>query len=203
MSREPTDSELSRLLSGRTGPSVLQQEAAFEAVMKQVAPKRRPRWLGLMVPLSAVAALALGVFVMRPPPADPEFAVRGGGQAGLVLRCIQDQRPAPCALGATLAFEVRPSDKPYFAAFSRREDGTIIWYLPAPEAASAKQDGLLSQGFELHAPHQAGRLEVFGLFSDQPMTRDDLKAALGDGLEPSAHLDIVRRTLEVEPEVRP
>lgn len=204
MKREPTDAELAGLLSGRSGPSVLDKEAAFEAVMAEQPRRRRFGWHAAIWPMTAVAAVAvaLAVVVVPTEPAPSEFTPRGAADPGLTLSCVRKEAPAPCVPGATLLLDVRPKARPYFGAFARSPEGTIIWYLPAADQPTRKQDGLLSQGFELSGVHGGGTLEVFGVFTDRPMTRPQLKAALDDGLKSTDAVSVVRRSLTLSGEAR-
>ncbi len=192
MSREPTDAELARLLSGRVGPSVQDKERIFEAVFKQITPPRRT-WQIFAGVLATAAALTLGVFAASSPP-QPEFGVRGSATENVGLRCVQGGQPSDCRSGSTLTFQLTVDDKPFFAAFARTSDGSVIWYLPSIGARSARDVG--GQGFVLGA---AEPLEVFGLFTDRAMTRDELKQELAGQLQSTDHLSVVRRTLGVLP----
>lgn len=198
MKREPTDTELARLLSGRSGPSVLEKEAAFEAVMQQQPRRRRFAWRAVLWPAVAVAAVALGVLVMPGAPDRPEFGAKGSAQAGLSLSCVHADAPAPCAPGATLILQVTAHDRPYFAAFARDAEGTITWYLPAQGERSKRQDGLLEQGFLLDPSYDQGTMQVFGVFTDTPMSRAQIKAALNGGLDSTDSVTVLPRTLTLQ-----
>lgn len=186
------------MLAGRDGPSVLDTEATFEAVMAEVEPpRRRRRWAWLGLPAAAAAAL---LFTVSGPPEEPGFAPRGAVEANVEPVCVRGEAPAPCAAGATLLFDVTaPEGRPYFAAFARRPDGAVIWYRPAEGATSEPQDGLTDQGFALGSEHPAGDYEVYGVFSARPMTRAALEAELGDALESTDDVRVVKRRLEVGP----
>jgi len=198
MKREPTDAELARLLSGRSGPSVLEKEAAFEAVMQGQPKGRRFAWRAVLWPAIAVAAVALGVLVMPGAPDRPEFGAKGSAQAGLSLSCVRGQTPAPCAPGATLTLKVTAHDRPYFAAFARDAEGTIIWYLPAKGEMSKRQEGLLEQGFLLDPAYDKATMQVFGVFTEAPMSRAQIKAALSEGLQSTDAVTLLPRTLTLQ-----
>ncbi len=198
MKREPTDTELARLLSGRSGPSVLEKEAAFEAVMQQQPKGRRFAWRAVLWPAIAVAAVGLGVLVMPGAPDRPEFGTKGSSQAGLSLSCVHAQAPVPCAPGATLTLKVTAHDRPYFAAFAQDAEGTIIWYLPAKGEASERQEGLLEQGFVLDPSYDTSTMQVFGVFTDAPMSRAQIKAALSEGLKSTDTVTVLPRTLTLQ-----
>lgn len=195
MSESPRDSELARLLAGRDGPSVLDKEAVFEGVMAGVAPPpRRRRWWALVAPLAAAAALALALVARPGADPGPEFGMKGPGGANLALTCVRGQAPAACAPGTTLLFDVTPAPaRPFFAAFGRRADGQGVWLWPEAGARSAEVRGLTKRGFLLEA---GGVVEVYGLFTAAPMSRDELQAGLADGLESTDVVTVVRRDVE-------
>lgn len=194
MTKEPSDAQLARLLSGRDEPSVLDLEAGFERVAAEVAPPRRRRWALWSAPLAA--ALGAAAVLVAAPGAEDEFAPRGVGAGNLQLACLRAEAPAPCAAGATLTLDVTPPPaRAHFAAFARRPDGRLMWFLPAAGETSAPRRGLLDAGFVLAGP--PGPYTVYGVFSDAPMTRAAIAAAFGDDLAAPATLTVVERALEV------
>jgi hypothetical protein len=198
------DRKLERLLSGRDSPSVSEKEELFERIYARSEPGRR-RWLvpSLGAALASAAAVVLMVTQLRGP-SVPEFQARGGGALGagpeLALSCSAE----PCREGAKLSFAVRSASGGYFAAFARRSDGVVIWYFPEASAESQPVPGggaraVLDRAVVLGPEHLPGRYEVFGVFTARPLTRDELKLAIGDDLAGTADTVVVKRSMEVLP----
>lgn len=192
------DPELARLLSGRNEPSVLEKERILEQVLSRTAPPSRARWWA-----AAFATAALGMALLAVP-SDPEFTHRGAEEQALFeLRCVQEGVPsARCHPGQTLVFDVEPGAR-YFGAFARREDDVILWYFPAegegslPLADTAAQ-GTLERAVVLGADHPPGTYEVYGVFTDAPWSRDQIREAMDDDLRSARGAVVVRRELKVE-----
>ncbi|MFC1642364.1 hypothetical protein ACFL5O_06710 [Myxococcota bacterium] len=200
--------KLVRLLSGRNEPSVLAKEALFQRILTKLEPApSRWRCATILAAVTALAgAMAAAVLVLRPPDGTPsaaEFVSRGTEKVPgpwVRLACLRGARETECRLGTTLVFEVHrlPETVRFFAAFARRSDGTVFWYFPGPTGRSPelKQPaGLLEQAVRLGPPHSPGEYEVFALFSRQPMTRVEIKAALGPEPKRSEQLLVTRRRL--------
>jgi hypothetical protein len=136
-------------------------------------------------------------------PSVPEFQARGGALVAgpeLALSC-----GAPsCRAGARLSFAVRSASGGYFAAFARRFDGVVIWYFPEANAQSQPVPAggaraVLDRAVLLGPEHLPGHYEVFGVFTARPLTRDELKLAVGDDLSGTADAEVVKRGMEVLP----
>lgn len=204
--------ELARLLSGRNEPSVLEKEAAFATLSRLlVSPRSRQRTLaavlgGILSLSGAAAAIAFFLPLASHPPDNEEFATRGPTDRSPALRlaCIAaDTSEVPCRVGGTLTFEVSkvPETARFFAAFARRPDGAVLWYFPEPAGRSMElkpTPHLLSQAVRLGAPHVPGDYEVFAVFSSEPMTRAEIKAALGTNLTPTGPVVLVKRRLSLQ-----
>lgn len=201
------DEELAKLIAGRNAPSVLAKERLFERIYAQVQPQaeRRPRGALLFVAFAgAAAAAAAALLLIHPGP--PEFQSRGSHVAGaggpeLVVSCPGN---AGCRVGSKLSFAVKSQQNRYFAAFARRFDGTIIWYFPEPIGSSValpqtSEPELLDQAVLLGPEHLPGHYDVYGVFSRQPLTREQLKLKVGEDLSGSPDAVVVRRPLEVLP----
>ena len=202
------DRKLARLIAGRDAPSVLEKEQLFERIYEQVQPSRPPSRLGAWVAAGGVlAAAALALIFVRP--SQPEFQARGGGSPGtgpeLVVACAG---VAECQSGAKLTLTVRSAldtagqSHSYFAAFARRFDGTIIWYFPEPGARSLElpqtgERALLDRAVLLGGEHLPGHYDVYGVFTRRPLTREELKLAVGEELAGSADAVVVHRSFEV------
>ncbi|MEQ8568044.1 MAG: hypothetical protein RMA76_24195 [Deltaproteobacteria bacterium] len=200
MTREDS-ARLARLLSGRDEPSVLETEALFDRIASDVAPRpwwRRPVAWGA---LSGIATAAAAAFLFVALPDSGEFGSRGGEEAVLRPHCVTGAETGPCTTGAKLLFDARPPEgAPHFAALAKRPDGTFIWYLPAPDARSAAlgaETAVVATAIRLGDEHPAGAYTVFGVFTKDAMTRDEIEAAVGDDLAGGPGVTVVRRELEV------
>jgi hypothetical protein len=209
LKRPPDERTVARLLSGRNAPSVLEKEQLFERIYAGVArAPRRAVWyrLGLAAAGAAVLVGALWLRVRPAPPAQ-EFAARGAGlEATESFRLLcSGAAITSCKSGSTLGFELFGLAEPrHFAAFARRGDGTVIWYTPPPEGVTAgvapsASSMLLGQGVSLGREHTPGRYLVYGVFSREPLTRAQIKTALGQDLRGPAGMNVVVRELEVTP----
>jgi len=194
--------EIPRLLAGRDRLSRPEKEEILEAVLAGVAPARSTRWWWLTAP-AVVAAAAVTLLVAAPwresGPRD-ELAARGGGtpSAALKLHCAE-----ACTTGAKLLFDLDgTSGYRYFAAFARRGDGVVLWYFPdTPEGTSvdldaAKTSGVLDRSIVLGGEHTPGRYQIYGVFSQAPLTRAQLHEAFtGDSAGPGTA--VVAQELDV------
>jgi hypothetical protein len=190
---------------------VLAHAALFERVMNGLEAEQRrrgirgarfgwARWGGAAVGLAAAAALALFIGSRRED--EPEFAPRGVGRAGpaFYVECLAPAGGSVCVTGGKLTFRVTPSpERPFFAAFARRQDGVILWYLPEANAASARvSNPQLAVGFALDAQQPPGDYELFGVFSAEPLRREDVARRLADDLDPKdGSLSVVRQRFHV------
>jgi hypothetical protein len=134
--------------------------------------------------------IALVVVVPRGSgPAEPELAARGGGDVTAFEPTCPGAPAAGCRTGDKLLFDVHgTSGYRYFAAFSRRPDGTIVWYFPTSDGTSLdlsthQRSGVVDQGVVLGAEHPAGRYQIYGVFSRTPLTRQ----AIRDRFDEAAH----------------
>jgi len=87
-----------------------------------------------------------------------------------------------CKSGETLVFKVNPPPgKPYFSAFGRSEEShRIVWYYPADDDALSLDVGqarrVLSDGIVLGDEHVPGAYVISGIFTDKPVTRNEIRA---------------------------
>ena len=199
------DRKLERLLSGRDAPSVAEREELFERIYARTEAGRR-RWLAPALGAAlASAAAAVLMFMQLRAPADAEFRARGAGLpvAGPELSLVCTESVA-CRPGDKLSLAVRAAGSSYFSAFARRFDGVIIWYFPEPMGASqalpsGEGRAVLERAVLLGPEHLPGHYEVFGVFTQRPFTRAELRLALGDDLNGSAEAIVLRRSLEIAP----
>lgn len=179
-----------RLLAGRDVPSVVEKEAMLAAVLPQ-----RPR-RGLWLAAPAILAAAALCFVLWPSNAS-EFTARGGSRANarFTLSC-----PLGCQSGHKLVFDLQGTvGYRYFAAFARGPGGEVIWYFPQPNETSAAVTDVLDQSIVFGPEHTPGSYKVYGVFSDEPLTRDAIKARF-DPVERTvgAHTKVVVRDLVMQ-----
>jgi hypothetical protein len=170
---------ISRLLAGRNRLSRPEKEQILERVLAEVAPRRRRRWWLVAAP--AVAAAALLVLVLGPwrGREQPDFGTRGAGSARGVFEpsCARD-----CIAGDKILFDLHgTTGYRYFAAFSRRADGTVLWYFPTSDDAVGIDlsqhlgSGVLDRGIVIGGEHAPGTYRVFGVFSHEPLSRAQIR----------------------------
>lgn len=207
MKQELNESRLARLLSGRDQPSVIEKEALFERIRRRTAPRRRLRfvkWTAFVLASSSAAIAAIGIGLIDR--SGSEFTARGGRipSSSFTLACVDQKGPSPCRQNSKLSFRLEPADdSEYFAAFARRSDQTIIWYYPdrdsrSPSIATQTERRFLKEGIRLGPEHPPGRYSIYGVFSKKPLTRREIRAALGDALVGDGAVQVVRRDLIIE-----
>jgi len=198
---------VARLLSGRNRLSRREKDVLFERVVAELAPRRRFRRPAALLALAGAAAAILALpWVIGDHgdrSVDEPFAARGAAPADLGLVCAgPDGR---CHPGQKLMFDLQGGAYRYFAAFARRDDGTIVWYFPdsptghSLELAGRLSHGVLDRGVALDERHGAGHYQVFGIYSAVPLTRDEIKARFRPGaadLGPDS--SVVTRELAVQ-----
>lgn len=161
-----------RLLAGDDRLSRIEKDALLEGVLPP--PRPRARWVWLALPALAAVALIL----IAPWKTADDFTARGGSQpvAALHVSCA-----AACTQGAKLLFDLHGTTSyRYFAAFAKRDDGTVLWYFPGDDVGTSVEvpaSGVLDRGIVLGAEHPAGTYHVYGVFSRTPLTRVALRDA--------------------------
>src|SRR4051812_24497876 len=120
---------VARLLSGQNRLSRREKDALFERVVAELAPRRTLRRPAVLLALAGAAAAILALpWVIRDRrdrPADEPFAARGAAPADFGLVCT-GQPDGGCHPGQKLMFDLQGGAYRYFAAFARRDDGTIL-----------------------------------------------------------------------------
>jgi hypothetical protein len=208
------DEQLARLLAGRDQPSVLEKEAAFEAIYARVNSRGRvaQRWPWLATLAAAAAVLLVwGRLPSDSAPAADAFRARGGPPAEhFALSCLPHQAvpaldaQAPCVPGGRIVLQLEPSaEHHFFALFARRPDGAIVWYFPSesepmPDVTGERVGRLWPKSALLAESSPPGTYTVFAVFAPQPLSRAELKASLGDDLRGDGALHVLSRELEVE-----
>jgi hypothetical protein len=75
----------------------------------------------------------------------------------------------------------------YFAAFARSGSGTVIWYFPASasdhsiDLRERLHKGVLDQVVEIDAAYPSGAYEMYGVLSDTPLSRDEVRRMAESG----------------------
>jgi hypothetical protein len=158
-------------------------------VLARSAPPRRRWWFGVV----AVTVLSAAGLLLILRPTGSEWTARGGGPTPVIqLRC--DGAPGECRSGDRLRFELLgEAPARYFAAFARRPDGAVIWYIPSePDGSSvdleAERDRMVGRQVVLGADHPPGRYEVTVIFSQRGFNRDAIRRALTSGPDPELTL---------------
>jgi hypothetical protein len=195
----PPDRELARrLLSGRRGPSRVQKELMLERTLAAVVPgkTRWPRWR--ITSLVASAGLAAAMFALWP--TASQWTARGAA-ATPVLRLRCGASLDGCRAGDRLRFElVGEPPARYVAILARRDDGTMLWYVPDAAGRSADLehdvvDRVLDRQVVLGGDHPRGRYEVIAVFSSRALDRNEIRAALAD--DGAAGVTVRRQTMEL------
>lgn len=181
-----------RLLSKKEGLSVLEKEEILGNILQgQDKEDRETAHRGVIfgrrlagLAIASVALLVPILLFYTPGSLDDEFVPRGGSAQTLyTVSCLGPDGRTSCHQGDKLIFEVAAlAPKRHFAAFSKTQDGTIIWYFPGDEHKKsvrldqAERDRILATGILLGPEHRPGNYEVHGLFSDQPLGRSAIRA---------------------------
>lgn len=174
----------------------LQRSLAAKATAV-AAPASIPWWRSIWtISIFGVATAAAAVALVSRGPSD-EFGTKGGAEAVFRPRC----EPA-CRIGGSLSFEVKaPAERPHLAAFGRRADGRIVWYEPsASKTSSVAAEGFWPRTFDIDTTHQTGKHEIFAVFSDRGLTRAQIAEIMGDDLEGTNDVLVVRREIEIQQE---
>ncbi len=185
-----------RLLSEQKHLTVLEKEAILDAVVDRVRTEQRSFFKRLPTPVRAAALVAVlavvavpaALLLAVPEASDEGFAARGGGAdaaSRFSVRCVDgdDSGRDRCRRGDKLVFRVRPpKTRPYFAAFARKvSDRSVIWYFPvsetdaSPSVREVGKGGILSQGVRIGQEHPAGIYEVYGMFFEAPVHRENVR----------------------------
>jgi hypothetical protein len=207
----------------RIGAAVLDgaiaRPQAWQRALKWLAPTQR--WA---VGLAATAAVAVLIpFLARSPsPPSGEFQVRGAAShertAGLRAFCIgADGVTNKCARAAQLRLTVSNSGKfqrVFLVGFD--DDWSPKWYAPRPPemqsvAAPDGVDAPVGPAVKLGVNHDPGKVRVYALFSDTPVTAPEIEAAAErmrqqdrrpSGIEalPLLRTDVVQKSVVVDVE---
>ncbi|MDB4960524.1 MAG: hypothetical protein JWP01_523 [Myxococcales bacterium] len=193
-----------RLLAGRDRLSQVEKDDILASVLAGVSPPRsRVRWWMGFVPAVALTIAIVVLAPWRSTAPTSELAARGGGQPFAVF---QPSCAGGCERGHKILFDLHgTSGYRYFAAFSKRPDGTVLWYFPdqgqdaSVDLVTQPQDGVLDRSIVLGADHPAGVYRVHGVFSREPLTREMIRAAfdettlsVGPGTQVVVHELVVR-----------
>ncbi len=192
-----SDRLIPRLLARRDRLGRVEKDAILEAVLADVAPRRRARfWLAIAAPVMAAAVVLVAIAPWRQHASD-EFAARGSSRPVATFHATCN---GACTRGGKLVFDVYGTTSyRYFAAFAKRGDGTVLWYFPAPDGTSldiaAATHGVLDRGIVLGDEHSPGSYRVYGVFSNEPLTRAQIRAVFDEAARTGT--EVVTVDLEV------
>ncbi len=176
-----------RLLAKRDQLGRVEKDAIFESVLANVSPKRRRvRWWLGVVPAVAVTVAVVLLGPWRSPAAPiGELAARGGGAQAFAS--FHPSCAGACERGHKIVFDLHgTTGYRYFAAFSKRTDGTVLWYFPSSpddlslDLSTQPREGVLDRGIVLGEEHAAGSYRVYGVFSRAPLTREMIRAGFDE-----------------------
>lgn len=194
--------KLARLLSGQARMTRLETEEVLERVLQATPTRQRRVWLVWALPALASAALLLLLLDLREK-RPPEFQDRGDQPApSLEVYCLGPQgRTTGCRGGMKVVFEPHTTQPfSYLAAFSRRGDGTVLWYFPASATATSipfVAERPLDQAVVLGREHAPGTYELFALFSREPLSQEQMKQVIASGVTDSRQI-LIRQTLVIQ-----
>jgi len=203
-----------RLLSGKDRLSVVEKEAILERIIDQTKAEKKSEpasWMSVRR-LSYTAAAAVVLFAvplliyLALTPVPDEFISRGisGSPSGFTVACLGAGDDGFCHPGDKLFFKVNaPEGKPFFSAFARRTDGTVIWYFPGEEFSHSIEvsknnyEGVLSVGVLLGSEHRPGYYVVFGLFSSRRLSKSQIREAVEEYGTVSGDIVLKRQSFSV------
>ena len=182
--RVPDESTPARLLAGRDRVGRVEKDAILAAVLSETAAKPRRAWWWVALPAFAAAAIALVVLWPRTKP--DEFTARGGGAP---VAMFAPSCATTCEVGEKLVFDLQgTTGYRYFAAFARDSNGNVVWYWVGKDLATSLQRGVLDETAVLEA---SGTYRVYGVFSQQMLDRDAIKALFADDGKVRATADVM------------
>lgn len=193
-----------RLLAKRDRLGRVEKDAILASLLADVSPRRRRSrwWLGLVPAVAiTIAVIMFGPWRSQPAPTPPDvLAARGGAQAFTSFRATC---AGACERGHKILFDLHgTSGYRYFAAFSKRADGTVLWYFPSSpddvslDSTTQPRDGVLDRGIVLGDEHASGSYRIYGVFSRAPLTRELIRARFDDA-QHAAGPDTVVTTAEL------
>ncbi len=129
-----------------------------------------------------VAALLVLFFPLAPRGQPPSFSIVCRAEAPPL---VPTPLGAICARGDRLYFALSAGPRwHYFSAVSEMRDGVAVWYFPNATTSSAPiaaGEPWLAQSSEIEETHPLGEATLHGLFSQRPLSEDDVRRALGSG----------------------
>jgi hypothetical protein len=202
------EAQLNRLLAGRDRLTQADKDAVLDRVMEALPPEQAERpgffapWLRWSLLGAVVLLLAAPVGYVLFGRAPDGFTARGGeAKAAFTVWCAPEMSQGRCARGGKLVFRVEPAKAGRFAALARSEAGAIIWYFTDVDLATLPANGLLDEGVVVGPEHVPGKYEVWGVFSDRPLGKSDIRDLLDpqSAKKVSGQVEVVRQPLEVPP----
>ena len=179
------DPVIPRLLAGHDRLSRVEKDDILDAVLAGVSPpQRRVRWWMALVPAAMAMVAILAIAPWRSSAPTSELAARGGSEPFAVF---QPTCTDGCEAGHKILFDLHgTSGYRYFAAFSKRPDGTVLWYFPDAGRSSSidlvmqPESGVLDRSILLGADHPPGTYRLHGVFSREPLTREMIRAGFDE-----------------------
>ena len=197
----------------------------------ELEPSVGRRWV-LRAALGIAASVLIAIAALTPEPSSPDAGLGAPGavgvrgvrapSAGFRVFCIDARERPPrvrasgvgdgprirCSLGDRLqfAYTAELHAPRFLQLFSIDEEGELRWYWPRESPrplAVPSRDRPLPGSFELRSRHRAGRYTLYGLFSDDPVSRDEARTWAPSAGASSPRADMVQRLVfELEDEVR-
>ena len=194
-----------RLFSRRDSLSIQEKEYVFKSVLSQHSRRERKyvfrpfsalswktRLAGVFVAVLLLTPLSLVLWKGEKP--QDEFYGKGQKVETpfFSISCVGPSGKTVCRRGEKLAFRLHTQFRPlqqtehlYFSAFARRDaDGLIYWYSPANETGESLllkdlgEEGVLPKGIVLDEAYKPGKYQVFGILTNAPLRRREIRSLL-------------------------
>ena len=159
-------------------------------------PRRRARWPAVLGTACAAAAALVLVLLSREDPDRDGFAPRGQGAASAELALVCD---GGCRRGDTVVLDLgATAGFRYLSVFARGPGGQVTWYVDAADLETRLRDGIFDRKIALAAGQPPGRYDIYGIFSDEPLTREAIRARFTPGAaDIGPGTAVITRELEV------
>ena len=154
--------------------------------------------------MSAAAATFAVFLVALLPDSEPD-AFTARGTAALRDLEVGCNGRATCGVGDVLVFRLVPARSDhFFAAFAKSPDGSVFWYFPGQSSSTSvaiensTPEGIVRQGVSLGDEYVPGVYEIYGFFSERPLSRADIKQFVDSGRATDSSVRLVKKRFQVQ-----
>jgi hypothetical protein len=198
-----------RMLAGGPKAARRQLPVEAAGIARMVIPRARAPWAERLralfasprfgVAMATAAAAAAFVLILRPHPPAEHWNERGAAERPLAVRafCLTEREvtaldpaavPPRCPATAQLKLAAtNHSRHTHLFLVGVDGDHAIKWYAPRPPEAQSivfspgpAADQPVGAAIRIGVNHRAGPLRIYGLFSDQPVSADEVRGAVSD-----------------------